>query len=484
MIRGRAVLSVQSSWLVLLVLGLLPGLARGDELELDRKAGEAQRKKDERLRKKYKAYSTSKIKSLTLKLKSWKPKERLRTIRYFSLIGAKATPILEKSLQSRNGYEVRHAILALGEIGDPRSAKALTSFFQDSRSTAPDRFYAMGALASLGHKENEGFFWEQLFNHKEARVQRAAEVGLRRILGADFLPKLAEKGKGKASLQGTLSRLHRVATGQSEDNLEKLVAWAAGPHKAPASRPLRRIYGEGYVCLTDIKDEAKVRKPLRKLAKFRSALARWLQPTRKKDWVTTVRLYSSRDPFDQYGATREFNFIYFTEFYYSSLLREIVAFRGEQEQLLTRRLQHEVGHDVLENIVGPVPPWYAEGICETFEVGKIEDGRLATPPINKSWLYQLRIASEAGTLPKLDELLAMDSATFYGSDSSLHYAAAWSFCHFLIVKRGVRGVTLLRKVLSTVKDYGPEKVAKAFKGINATIILEKEWRAYVGEILR
>ncbi|MDF1665141.1 MAG: DUF1570 domain-containing protein, partial [Planctomycetota bacterium] len=394
------------------------------------------------------------------------------------------TPILKKSLQSRNGYEVRYAILALGEIGDPRSVKSLTGLFEDKRATGPDRFYAMGVLASIASKESESFFWEQVFDHSEERVRRAAEVGLQRILGPSFLAKMAKKGQGKDQLQAILARLYKESTGQALTDSAKLLAWAQALQEKKVVKPLRRVYGEGYVCITDIDDEAKVREPLRKLAKFRSALARWLEPTRKRDWVTTVRLYGDRGRFNRYGATREFNFIYFTEFYYSSLLREVVAFRGEQEDLLTRRLQHELGHDVLENVVGPVPPWYAEGLCEVYEVGELVEGRLGLPPVNKNWLYRLRLAVQEDKLPGLDDLLAMDSATFYGSDSQLHYAAAWSFCHYLIVKRGLKGVTLLRKVLSTVKDYGPEKAIKAFKGINATLILEKEWRAYVGELLR
>lgn len=484
MIDRRSGPMLKASLSLLTLLLILPVLARGDEFDKDRVAGSALRKKDERLKKKFKAYSSSKIKGLIPKLKSWRPKDRLRAIRHLSMVGPKATPILKKSLQSRNGYEVRYAILSLGEIRDPRSVKALTGFFEDKRSTAPDRFYALGVLASIASKESEGLFWRLVFDHSEERVRRAAEVGLQQILGAKFLPKLAEHGKGKKSLGEMLERHFKESHGTTETDLGKLLQWAKGAQKKQVETPLRRVYGEGYVCITDIEDEAKIRGPLKKLAKFRSALARWLEPTRKRDWVTTVRLYKDRDRFNKYGATREFNFIYFTEFYYSSLLREMVAFRGEQEELLTRRLQHEVGHDVLENTVGVVPPWFAEGLCETFEVGMIEDGRLALPPINKSWLYQLRLAVQGDTLPKLNDLLAMDGATFYGSDSKLHYAAAWSFCHFLIVKRGLKGVTLLRKVFSTVKDYGPEKAIKAFKGINATIILEKEWRAYVGDLLR
>lgn len=484
MILLRSGSLLKASFYLVMSLVVLPALVSGDELDKDRLAGSALRKKDERLKKKFQAYSSSKIKSLIPKLKSWRPNDRLRAIRHLSMVGNKATPILKKCLHSRNGYEVRYAILALGEIGDPQAVKALTGFFEDKRSTAPDRFYAMGVLASIASKESENFFWSQVFDHGEERVRRAAEVGLRRILGAEFLGKLAKKGKGKDQLQAILTRLYRESTGQDLTESAKLLLWAQSPQKKTPKKPLRRIYGDGYVCITDIDDEAKVRAPLRKLAKFRSALARWLEPTRKRDWVTTVRLFGERARFNRYGATREFNFIYFTEFYYSSLLREVVAFRGEQEELLTRRLQHEIGHDVLENIVGVVPPWYAEGLCEVYEIGELVDGRLAPPPVNKNWLYQLRMAVQDNKLPGLDELLAMDSATFYGSDSQLHYATAWSFCHFLIVKRGLKGVTLVRKILATVKDYGPEKAIKAFKGINATIILEKEWRAYVGELLR
>jgi hypothetical protein len=466
------------------VITLIPSLVRSDDFAKDRKAGVLLQKREERLQKKLKDASSSKIKSLISQLRSWRIKDRLTAVEQIGMIGVKAIPYLEKSLKSRNGYELRFAVAALGRIRHPKSLKALQNLIQDPRCTSPDRFYAVGVLASIGDPQSRKFLWDTVFHDREERVRRAAEVGLIKIEGPRLPALLLKSARKEKAAFDFLGRIHKKWTGQPEGDQGKLTAWAASKLVVTATKAIKRVYGDGYVCVTDIDDEAKVREPLQRLVEFRAALVRVLQPRRLKEWTSTIRLYHKRSRFNDYGATHEFNFIYFTEFYYSSLLREIVAFRGEEEGLLKRRLQHEIGHDVFEHLVGAVPLWLAEGICEVYEIGEVKDRRLVAPEVNQSWLTQLRLDSEAKTICSLESLLTMGGAKFYGADSAAHYAAAWSFCHFLIVKKGADGLILIRQVLETVRDSGLEKSTRAFKGPNDPRLLEKEWLGYIEELLR
>ncbi|MDF1666242.1 MAG: hypothetical protein P1V97_31095, partial [Planctomycetota bacterium] len=78
MIELRSGSLLKGSLFFVSLLFILPSFVRGDEFDKDRSAGSALRKKDERLKKKFKAYSSSKIKGLIPKLKSWRPNDRLR----------------------------------------------------------------------------------------------------------------------------------------------------------------------------------------------------------------------------------------------------------------------------------------------------------------------------------------------------------------------------------------------------------------------
>jgi hypothetical protein len=475
---------VKRQWLLFISIVACPWIVSGDEYDDDRKAGLVLKRRAQRLERRLGQVSLSKIKSIIRQLKSWRSTDRLFAVEQLAIIGPRAVPLITKCLSSRNGYEVRFAVMALGRIRSSGSVAALIKLFNDKRCAEPDRYYAIGVIASIGTKESREFLWKHVFDHPQERVRRAAEVGLRRISASGYLAALTQALKTHEKALPALARLYKELTGRAEADKRKLIAWGKSQPTLTRSDDLHRVYGKGYVCLTDIKDEALIRGPLQRLVAFRSALVRWLQPGRRAQWTSQIRLYSDRSGFDQYGATHEFNFIYFTEFYYSGLLQEIVAFRGQQEELLGRRLQHEIGHDVFDHLVGDVPPWFAEGLCESFEVVQVKDERLQAPPINRDWIYTLGLAAKEDKIPKLQDLLDMDGAIFYGADSSYNYAAAWSFCHFLIVKRGQSGKKLLRKVLEAVKDYGLKKATRSFKGSNDVRILEKEWHAYIEGLVR
>lgn len=485
---------IQASLLKFALLGLCTvALAQDSDdswLEADRKAGQALQSLRQRQRQRVQKASAYKRKKMAKNLGSRQSYERLKAMRDICLAGERFIPHLSSQLESRNGYAVRFSVVSLGRIGSKAGAEALLKLYKDPRCTTPDRFYSLCSLAQIADPERHSWYLEQALTHKQERSARAAEVGALRTGGDGLLKTLAEtalkakKPEPKARALAMLERIHRGLGLKALKTQEMLLSWAQKtPYKHQESK-LKKVYGQNYICWTDLEDNVALRGRMSQTLKFRQALMRWLMPGLNKSWVTHIRLFKKRHDFDLYGACHEFNFIYFTEFYYSALHNEIVAFQVKSESLMKRRLQHEIGHDLIENVLGGLPPWLAEGLCECFEVASASDGAIADFPVNRSWLNALRRGMREGSLPKLEQLLTMDHQGFYGQNSSQNYACAWSFLHFLIQYKDQSGARFLRKLMKHVRQHGSEDIAKQFKGSFQASVLERPWRAYLKTITR
>lgn len=470
------------------------GAAAGDEAEAlarDRRIGESRLQARIEAGKSLARASDARKRIVLRKLGNPSPGPRYYAFDRIGLAPRAFTGLLTRSLESRNGYLVRYSTLALAEGQDPKAREGLTALFKDERTTEADAFYALGALASIGAPESAPLFRELLLGDGEERLRRAAEVGLMRAEGAKTLAWLASTRAALAKaedprtkdLDDRLRRLFRQENARFPASLDEVLAWAGGePKVLPRSSP-REVLGDGYRVVSDLPDDDQVRRIAMAMVENRQALQRWLAPGRRDEPVTLLRLFASRRDFEHYGATREFNFVYFSEFYYSNLLREIVAFGDGSHARFDRRIKHETCHDVLEYVAGTLPPWVSEGLCELAEVTPVVDGRLDRPPVNREWLRILAKALDAGTLPAIAALIDMSPGEFYGSDSQIHYAAAWSFCHFLVTRRGEKGLRLLRSVLEAVQSGGAGKAAEPLRGAFTPKALEGPWRAHVGALV-
>jgi hypothetical protein len=260
-------------------------------------------------------------------------------------------------------------------------------------------------------------------------------------------------------------------------------AWAvdaiARRHDPRPSRPkLRRISGAEVIIETDVTDDDRLHRLTLDLGRMRRAYG-WFFERRSGESPEPVRvkLFADRRDFERYGATHDFNFQFFNEFYYSFLLREIVAFDiPNDESLLLRRLHHELCHDYYERALGMPPVWFNEGTAEVLEVAKLDaKGELALER-NTEWEPRLNDARREGGLPSLRELLALSPERFYADDAPRNYAAAWSFMDFLLRGFDTAGVDLARRIFSTLRDRRGADVSQTLDdaGLNH---LEDEWRA-------
>lgn len=439
------------------------------DLAEDRRRGEALSQEAEKDRRQWSRASEGRRRSALKDLGSLKDQRRRRALDAIAAGGPAFTPLLTEALSSRNGYQVRYALAALGGLRDPAAAPALRAFLKRDDITPADRFYALGALAPIAPAAAADELWPLALG-QDPRLARAAERALIQALGSGYGAALLERRA--AAPQAVDQALTRYAA--QEGAAGEAAGWARSATPSPPPE-LRVIYGQGYRCFTDLEEE-EARRLAIDLVRARDALQLWLAPRDRSRLVTTLRLFRQRRDFERYGAAREYNFIHFSGYYYSSLLREVVAFRRPRAAQQARGLRHEAGHDAIEQLIGRPPPWFGEGLSEMLELGSLKEGE--TPPVNSEWLPILRGALADQSLPKLDELLALTNADYYADDSQRRYAASWSFCHFLIAVHGKRGLGLLRKVFRKAAA-GPEKALDAFRGWASPDKLTPGWIAHI-----
>lgn len=86
-------------------------------------------------------------------------------------------------------------------------------------------------------------------------------------------------------------------------------------------------------------------------------------------------------------------------------------------------LIHEMVHPLMMANFPEAPPWYNEGLASLFETVRERDGRIQGM---LNWrLRDLERALATGGILPVDDLLALDSRSFYASDRSwVHYAQA------------------------------------------------------------
>ncbi|MBI3722527.1 hypothetical protein HY251_01010, partial [bacterium] len=179
----------------------------------------------------------------------------------------------------------------------------------------------------------------------------------------------------------------------------------------------------------------------------------------------------------------DYNFQFFNEFYYSFLLREVVAFDVPgDESLLLRRLHHEVTHDFFERTCGMPPVWFNEGAAEVFEAARLDARGTLVLERNPEWDPRLQEELKEGGLPSLRELLAASPERFYGEDAPRVYAAAWSFMDLLLRNKGEAGEKLVRRIFTAVRERRAVSVPQIVE--TSLPDLESEWHERVRRDVR
>ena len=427
--------------------------------------------------------------------------ERLPALERLAASGPASLETLVECLSSRNGYQVRYGILALERLGMSEAVEPLMTLVRDPRTTDPDRFYAVGALANLDDPRALDLLLGRLNDSVEA-VSLAAEVGVRRLGGRLALPHLLAGLDSESDHRREVSRrvLHRMrhdaqawqqqesdlgtgpgpggatptpadsgqAPGEESDNSRLAAFFRALDAKvplAPAAPALVAYPTRRFRVISDLPEAAAL--PLGQVAaEFRTVVAGWLKVDAASLAPVVIRAFSSREDFLDYGASHDFNFRHFSEYYYSFLLREVVIHELPDPVLRNRRLRHEIVHDLIEQVCGPTPPWLHEGLAECFEGVTNLEGSPLTPGPNHEWTTLAGTTLDEGGAAAIAELLELDGEEFYGAGQARHYALAWALTHTLAAgPAGKAGPQLLRRAVTALHaGRGHEEVTRLFRG--------------------
>ncbi len=421
---------------------------------------------------------------------------RLEAVDELVQMGDRVLPYLYDCLTSPNGYQARYAVITLCRMRARASAAPLSDRLQGGRVTEAGRFYTTGALGHIASPDSLDTALD-LLGDESAPVRLAAAVAVRRCGARAALPKLLD-GMALGGVRGeacraVLERLRADAraglraggaappgggaggAGGSAPGVDRKAADAElraffesldAKVELDAPMPeLIEIPAKRFVLHTDV-PEAEALAIGRDISDFRESLARFLEIKDGDVGATVVKLFAEKKDFDDYGATHDYNFRFFSEYYYSFLLREVVAFDDTDTRLRTRRLRHETVHDFVERSCGTAPPWLHEGLAECLEAAT-EDGEHGLDPKepNQEWFSLAETAIASGSV-RIEDLIAMEGAIYYGGDQSTHYAVSWALVHALLA--GPRGDEGREKFLEIIKALragrGPEKAMKVLSG--------------------
>ncbi|MCE1164789.1 MAG: hypothetical protein LWX07_05220 [Bacteroidetes bacterium] len=118
-------------------------------------------------------------------------------------------------------------------------------------------------------------------------------------------------------------------------------------------------------------------------------------------------------------------------------------------------LIHEMTHAFVRYDFPGIPSWFNEGLGSLYERCSMEDGVILG---HTNWrLPELQSALKDKSYTSLDNLLKTDDDTFYGDNSSFHYAQARYLCQYLQEKK------LLKTFYKKFRDgYEKDKTGKKF----------------------
>ena len=142
-------------------------------------------------------------------------------------------------------------------------------------------------------------------------------------------------------------------------------------------------------------------------------------------------------------------------------------------------VRHEGFHQYFDRLVGDSPVWLNEGMAEYYENAGIVGGRWKDDQVNiehLALLQQLR-----GRWTRLKAFVEGDNRSFRAR-SSLHYAQAWAFVHFL--KNGGREPQkVLDRLLDELKEgsSNADAISRAFADVDWEEF-EREFTSYVGDL--
>jgi hypothetical protein len=135
---------------------------------------------------------------------------------------------------------------------------------------------------------------------------------------------------------------------------------------------------------------------------------------------------------------------------------ELVVYEHDR---LWQVLAHEGFHQFIGWEMGQeIPVWLNEGMAQYFENNTVKNGRHIPGGIDKDRLANAQALIRLKRAPAVNELLAMDRATFY-ANANVTYPMSWALVHYLMTRdTGVFWNSSFRRYLQDLK-YNRNDVA-------------------------
>ena len=347
---------------------------------------------------------------------------------------------------------------AVGEVGGLRTARALVrSLFATLRFEA-----ARALLPRLD--EREAGLWRKLIDGPFRSAYPLAADSCEAVSPGGHYRVVSDLGLDPTHL----ARLEKKLQGLSEGERQKQVERARKAHK-------------GLTELCDVMEKAY------------KAYGKLLQSDEAPQVHPTVYVLETRADFDRFSGDLAGDVENVLGYYLPSY-RVLVFYNQPEGKVPGRQLSqgtlnvllHETFHQWLHLYVEDRPRWFDEGMAEYFGIGEMTGSGLRyglVPQLHPSRLDNIREAL-TGVLPEpmsLSDMIRAPRSTFYGSNSAVNYAQAWSFVHYL--GSSSKGQKLLREYFHALRRGLDQEAAfrEVFAGIDFPA-LERDWREYVGRL--
>lgn len=372
-------------------------------------------------------------------------------------IGSFSACSLQKPEVLRTGFNLTHALFFPAEEASTLVYAFRAKVRRPNGQTSPsDWFCAVIKIGDATLKSKVRKDFETQFLATVAAVPQTGATALAGIQPKALSPALAA---GKAPAAEIPEHPSRIAARKSIANMKDW--WYA---ETPE-----------YIFLSDIRSatgKALVKELQSAMPALRGAFARLVPPFETATDVSVVRIYETREAYQQYVGKE----IEWSAGAWLPGRRELVILsQGKDQDQTLGIIRHEGFHQYLfyatrmaENAL-----WFNEGHACFFEAAEVDSkGRVELPESRRVNHLLDNLDRAAGLLPKI---IRADRSAFYGGSEqlrSLNYTTAWALVYFL--RKGVPSQKLTayaavldvyQKTLASTKD-GDAATSAAFEGIN------------------
>ena len=204
---------------------------------------------------------------------------------------------------------------------------------------------------------------------------------------------------------------------------------------------------EHFEVMTNVSDEF-AQLVARRLEIYRSFLTRMIPPREGQvSPVSRVWIFDARREYNVFAGTMMSRTAEHTAGVYHPAIRTLLLFDDVDRDATFDTLYHEAFHQYLDKLNRTTPIWFNEGMAEFFGAVELDDTKVIGVGLHHERLTELRLALRDAPerIPDLDEIALMPKVDFYDRDeASLHYAVAWSLCHFFMTGRDSDATELFR----------------------------------------